>query len=126
MSIVENRYWPALRADDHVSCGISFRSKSVAGVILLVSQLANGRVQRHGPDVVAVVEEDFGLAITERIDVDAETRRPISSKNIRDQSARSTLLFKAGAGEQGDVSVDLPIVVRIGSFINPLRQNLRG
>src|ERR1700722_12782645 len=126
MGVVKDGNRAAVRPNHHVSSRIRLRRKGKTGVVLLVPKLADRRIQRHGPDVSAVVEEDLGFAIAEGVDANAYARRPVSCENVADESACGPLLFKTDTAEERNVPVELPIVVRVGSFVNPLGQNLRG
>src|ERR1700737_3541519 len=94
------------------------------GYIELLVELTNRGVGGKSLRVAAVVEVHLRFAIRERIDVDANARRPIISKYILLVGTVQFLLLPADAGVQRDTAAYGKGVIDIAGEITLVRRRL--
>src|SRR5260370_35456768 len=97
----------SVRDHSNQSVSTNDRGKSIAGVILLIAKLTNRGVQRHRPVVAAKVKEELALVVAQRIDVDADARRPTARDLISQQVACDPFLLPTASGLARDETVHL-------------------
>ncbi len=105
--------------DDHgaqavnkrVTAAVCRRGEVKTGNVLLVAQLPDSGVERQNELIAGVVEEDLALLVSERVDVEAETRRPVVVEQVVEQITVVPLLFPAQTGVDSEVAVHLVAVI---------------
>ena len=111
MSGVGSHHHSAQAVEHCVAAAVCLRGEVKTGNVLLVAELPDSGVERQNELIAGVVEEDLALLVSERVNVEAETRRPVVVEQVVEQITVVPLLFPAQTGVDSEVPVHLVAVV---------------